>query len=78
MLYGSGWTQRWGVAAEHEAQVGAAITRVGKDETSKLSVLDPGSDAPAILIVHWAQVATAVLLDSGPEPLHDEAPGQYP
>ena len=77
MLYGNGWTQRWRIAEGREQQTSAAITRVGQDETSQLSVLDPGSDAPATLVVHWAQVAAAVLLDSGSGTPHDEATGQY-
>jgi hypothetical protein len=77
MLYGSGWTQRWRIAEGREQQISAEITRVGKDETSQLSVLDPGSDAPATLVVHWAQVAAAVLLGSGTGKAHDESTGQY-
>ena len=77
MLYGDGWTQRWRIAEGMEQQIGAEITRVGKNETTQLSVLDPGSDAPATLVVAWARVAAAVILDSGSGPPHDEAGGQY-
>jgi hypothetical protein len=77
MLYGTGWTQRWRVAEGMETQIGEAITLVGKDETTRLSVLDPGTAAPATLVVAWAHVAAAVILDSGSETSHDEAPGQY-
>jgi hypothetical protein len=77
MLYGTGWTQRWRIAEGMEQQVGAEITRVGKNETTQLSVLDPGSDAPATLVVAWARVAAAVILDSGSGPPHDDAGGQY-
>jgi hypothetical protein len=77
MLYGTGWTQRWRIAEGMEQQIGEAITRVGKNETTRLSVLDPGSDAPATLVVAWAHVAAAVILDAGPRPHHDEAGGQY-
>jgi hypothetical protein len=77
MLYGSGWTQRWRIAEGNEQQISEEINRVGQDDTSPLSVLDPGSDAPATLVVHWAQVAAAVLLDSGSGTPHDEATGQY-
>jgi len=77
MLYGTGWTQRWRIAEGMEQQIGEAITRVGKNETTQLSVLDPGSDAPATLVVAWAQVAAAVILDAGSGPPHDEAGGQY-
>jgi hypothetical protein len=77
MLYGAGWTQRWRIAAGMEEQVAAEITRVGKDETSQLSVLDPGSDASATLVVAWAQVAAAVILESGVGGPSGEATGQY-
>jgi hypothetical protein len=77
MLYGTGWTQRWRIAEGLETQIGAEITRVGKNETTQLSVLDPGSDAPATLVVAWAQVAAAVILDAGSGPPHDDATGQY-
>ena len=46
MLYGTGWTQRWRIAEGMEQQIGAEISRVGTDETTQLSVLDPGSGAP--------------------------------
>jgi hypothetical protein len=77
MLYGSGWTQRWRIAEGMEHQIGEAITWVGQPRTTQLSVLDPGSDAPATLVVAWAQVAAAVILDAGAGPPHDEAGGQY-
>jgi hypothetical protein len=77
MLYGSGWTQRWRIAEGMERQIGEAITQVGKNETTQLSVLDPTSDTPATLVVAWAQVAAAVILGSGHGPAHDEATGQY-
>jgi hypothetical protein len=77
MLYGAGWTQRWRIAEGMEERIGAEITRVGKDETSRLSVLDPGSDASATLVVAWAQVAAAVILDSGAAGHPGEATGQY-
>ncbi len=77
MLYGSGWTQRWRIAEGMEQQIGEAITQVGKNQTTQLSVLDPTSDTPATLVVAWAQVAAAVILGSGHGPAHDEATGQY-
>ena len=77
LLYGTGWTQRWRIAEGMEQQIGAQITRIGTNETTQLSVLDPGSDAPATLVVSWAQVAAAVILDSGSGPPHDDATGQY-
>jgi hypothetical protein len=77
MLYGTGWTQRWRIADGMEPEIGEAITQVGKNETTRLSVLDPGTAAPATLVVAWAQVAAAVILDYGSETGHNEAPGQY-
>jgi hypothetical protein len=77
MLYGAGWTQRWRIAEGMEQQIGAEITRVGRDETSELSVLDPGSEATATLVVAWAHVAAAVILNSGAGTSRDEATGQY-
>jgi hypothetical protein len=77
MLYGTGWTQRWRIAEGMEKQIGAWITRVGNNETTQLSVLDPNSDALANLVVAWAQVAAAVILDAGSGPPHDDATGQY-
>jgi hypothetical protein len=77
MLYGTGWTQRWRIAEGMEQQIAEAINQVGKNETTRLSVLDPGSAAPATLVVAWAHVAAAVILDAGSETGHDEAPGQY-
>ena len=72
LLYGTGWTQRWRIAEGMEQQIGAEITRVGTNETTQLSVLDPGT-----LVVAWAEVAAAVILDSGSGPPHDDATGQY-
>jgi len=77
MLYGDGWTQRWRIADGMEQQIAAEITRVGQDETSQLSVLDPGSEATATLVVAWAHVAAAVILNSGAGTPHDESTGQY-
>jgi hypothetical protein len=77
MLYGAGWTQRWRIAEGMEQQIGTEITRVGRDESTQLSVLDPGTDAPATLVVAWAQVAAAVILDAGSAPPHDDVTGPY-
>jgi hypothetical protein len=63
LLYGSGWTQRWGIPAGTEEQVRSQIVQVGTDGTGKLTVVDPGSEAEATLVVAWALVAAAVLLD---------------
>jgi hypothetical protein len=77
MLYGAGWTQRWRIAEGMEEQIGTQITQVGTDTTSRLSVLDPGSEATATLVVAWAQVAAAVILNSGAGTSPDATTGQY-
>jgi hypothetical protein len=65
MLYGVGWTQRWQVAEEAVPMAKAEIERVGRNETSHLPVLDPGTSRPTTLVVAWQHVAAAVVLDSG-------------
>jgi hypothetical protein len=64
LLYGDGWTQRWQLADDAADQTLAEIARVGHDETSQVTVLDPGSGAPTTLMVAWKHVASAVLLGS--------------
>jgi hypothetical protein len=75
MLYGNGWTQRWRIADGGEDRIRNEVTRVGSDGAGHLSVIDPRTDEPAMLVVSWAAVAAAVVLESSAE--HDEAPGQY-
>jgi len=64
MLYGVGWTQRWELADAAADQALAEIARVGRDETTQVAVLDPGSGEPTTLVVAWRHVASAVLLGS--------------
>ena len=77
MLYGNGWTQRWRIAAEDEAAVRQEVERVGTATTGRLTVVDPGSDAPATLVVAWSEVAAAVVLDGSADQPDDSA-GRYP
>ena len=79
MLYGLGWTQRWQVTEEAVPVVRAEIERVGRQETSHLTVLDPGTNEPTTLVVAWQHVAAALVLGSGdidPAAVSDSA-GQY-
>jgi hypothetical protein len=77
MLYGSGWTQRWQVAADQVHTVQSQLSAVGTDNTGHLQVLDPDSDAEVTLFVAWAQVAVAVLTDVDTPPGGDAGGGQY-
>jgi hypothetical protein len=77
MLYGNGWTQRWGIPAGAEEQVRSQICAVGSDATGQLRVIDPGSEAEATLTVAWALVAAAVVLDGSAVPARGESTGQY-
>jgi hypothetical protein len=76
MLYGSGWTQRWRIAAGTEDVVRSQISQVGNETTGVLNVLDPGSDNEATLVVSWARVAAAVVLDTAAEEPRSST-GQY-
>lgn len=67
MLYGSGWTQRWRIAAGMEDDVRSQSSQVGNETTGALKVLDPGSDDEAALVVSPARVAAAVVLDTAAE-----------
>lgn len=77
MLYGNGWTQRWRIAAGAEADIRSQISKVGTDATGQLTVVDPGSESEATLVVAWAHVAAAVVLDSTAS-VTGESAGQYP
>lgn len=79
MMYGVGWTQRWQVAEDAVGIVKAEIERVGREETSHLMVLDPGTSQPTTLVVAWQHVAAAVVLDSGhaDRPGDSDSTGQY-
>ena len=76
MLYGNGWTQRWRIASGMEDEIRSQISQVGTDTTDQLTVLDPGSEAEATLVVAWAMVAAAVVFD-GTAGAGDDSAGQY-
>lgn len=65
MLYGVGWTQRWQIPEQAVAVIQGEIDRVGREETSHLPVIDPGTGQPTSLAVAWQHVAAAVVLGSG-------------
>lgn len=77
MLYGNGWTQRWRIAQGMEEQVRAEISQVGTNTTGTLTVIDPGSDTGALLVVAWSLVAAAVVLDGTPGVADSPSTGQY-
>jgi hypothetical protein len=79
MLYGVGWTQRWQVADESVPVAQAEIERVGREETSHLPVIDPGTGEPTTLVVAWQHVAAAVVLGSGDAEAREDSgsAGQY-
>lgn len=77
MLYGNGWSQRWGIAAGMEEQVRSQIAQVGASGTGRLPVIDPGSGSEATLVVAWALVAAAVVLDGSTAADDTDSAGQY-
>ena len=77
MLYGNGWTQRWRIAAGMEDHVRSQISQVGTDTTGQLTVLDPGSESEATLVVAWGLVAAAVVLDGALGSGDEDSAGQY-
>lgn len=77
MLYGSGWTQRWQVAADQVQALRTQLSAVGTDTTGHLQVLDPDSDAEVTLFVAWSQVAVAVLTDLDTPASGETGGGQY-
>lgn len=77
MLYGNGWTQRWRIAPGMEEQARAQLFQVGTATTGKLTVVDPGSEAEATLVVAWALVAAAVVLDGTAGAEAGDSTGQY-
>jgi hypothetical protein len=77
MLYGNGWTQRWRVASGMEEHVRCQIAQVGTDATGQLTVVDPGSESEATLVVAWALVAAAVVLDGAVGAEVNDSAGQY-
>lgn len=78
MLYGAGgWTQRWQIVDGYEHEIRSEIARVGSQGIGQLPVVDSQTDAPATLVVAWAAVAAAVVVDSDSGGRHDAATGQY-
>ena len=78
LLYGDGWTQRWQLPDDASDQTLAEIAPVGLDETTQVTVVDPGSGEPTTLVVAWKHVASAVLLGSELDSTTlDESSGQY-
>jgi len=77
MLYGNGWTQRWRIATGMEDHIRSQISRVGTDSTGQLTVVDPGTEAEATLVVAWGLVAAAVVLDGAAGAGDDDSDGQY-
>jgi hypothetical protein len=78
MLYRTrGWTPRWQIPRGNEEMVQAEIINVGREETGHLSVVDSQTGGTITLVVAWAAVASAVIVDSASCPPHDEATGQY-
>jgi hypothetical protein len=77
MLYGNGWTQRWRIAAGMEDEIRSQIAQVGTEATGKLAVVDPGSEAEATLVVAWALVAAAVVIDGSAGAGDGDSAGQY-
>ncbi|HEU5037653.1 MAG TPA: hypothetical protein VFT70_11660 [Nocardioides sp.] len=77
LLYGNGWTQRWGIAPGMEEQVRLQISQVGTSAAGQLAVVDPGSGATAELVVAWALVAAAVVLDGSTAAGDGDLTGQY-
>lgn len=77
MLSGSGWTQRWRIVPGMEEQVRVQLSQVGTATTSEVAVMDPGSEAEAKLVVAWALVAAAVVLDGSADSGGDDSTGRY-
>jgi hypothetical protein len=78
MLYGAGgWTQRWQIADGCEEQIRSDIARVGTSETGHLPVVDSQTDAIVTLVVAWASVAAAVVVDSDTDGRQGATTGQY-
>ncbi|MGH3368210.1 MAG: hypothetical protein ACRDOY_13535 [Nocardioidaceae bacterium] len=65
MLYGTGgWTQRWQIADGSEEAIRSEISHLGTEGTGDLPVVDSQADASATLVVAWAAVAAAIVVDS--------------
>lgn len=70
----AGWSQRWEIAAGHEAALGQALADVGSDRVGRLRVMDLETNSEVELVVAWSAVATAVIL---PRDVSG-TPGEYP
>ncbi|WP_028660375.1 hypothetical protein [Nocardioides insulae] len=77
LLYGDGWNQRCQIPHGEEDRIRSEITRVGSDDTSQLTIIDPGSEVEATFVVAWSHVAAAMVVDAGHETEFDESAGQY-
>ena len=78
MLYGAGgWTQRWQIADGNEQDIRSEVDSVGTKGIGHLRVVDSQSDAPATLVVAWAAVAAAVVVDSDTGSRQEAVTGQY-
>lgn len=64
MLYGVGWTQRWGVSEASVPLIADEISRGGRNQTGRLPVLDPGTGDPTPLAAAWQHVAAAVIFEA--------------
>ena len=77
MLYGvGGWSQRWEIAEGQDETVRSEISRVGNQGTGHLHVVDPTSEDATTLVVAWAAIATAVVVESDGH-RQDEHTGRY-
>jgi hypothetical protein len=77
-LYGAGgWTQRWTLADGQEPIARLEVEKVGRSETSRLSIVDDRTGIESSLVVSWVAVAAAVVFGSEPGPPHDEPTGRY-
>jgi hypothetical protein len=78
MLYGAGgWTQRWQILHGSEEEIRSEISRVGTSGTGHLPVVDSQTDAAVTLVVAWAAVAAAVVVDSDTTSQQGATTGQY-
>ncbi len=65
MLYGvGGWTQRWQIAEGCEEQIRSELSNLGIEGRGHLPVIDSQTDSTATLVVAWAAVAAAIVVDS--------------
>jgi hypothetical protein len=78
ILYGAGgWTQRWQILNGSEEEIRSEIARVGTAGTGHLPVVDSQTDADVTLVVAWAAVAAAVVIESDTTSRPGATTGQY-